>query len=67
MRYISYVLALSLLGGTLTLTACNDREIKHEEKTKVKDDGTVEKKSETVKQKDDGTVQTEKKTETEHK
>jgi hypothetical protein len=62
MRYLSFVLALTIFGSGLAVVGCdNDREIKHEEKTKVKDDGTVEKKEETVKQRPDGTVQKEEK------
>ena len=64
MNYTRYILAIAMVGGALTLTACDDsREVKHEEKTKVRDDGTVEKRTETERHNSDGTVTKEEKKE----
>ena len=55
MRYTALALSLAMAGGCLSVTGC-DREVSHQEKTTVKDDGTVKKEEKTVTEKPDGTI-----------
>jgi|GEM_PF-3066863 hypothetical protein len=55
MRILVLALSVALVGGLAASGGC-DKTIRSEEKTKVRDDGTVTRDKTTVKEKPDGTI-----------